>query len=204
LTNNEDRNSRLGSLIWDKRPEFEPFEQHLKGQWLHDGPRLKLEFSRVSNTRHGALTLVIDEEHGAETTVAWRLSKRSDVNEAICDLRCREGTILKCIGQVGHDRGSNSSLPGADAIAEWRRSKNLDAVVWTALKSNFNEKSKEKRLFSVQAAIDHIQNLDANGRAKAFEYISRAPEVVKTPLRSALEATPWFQELQDANNKSES
>jgi hypothetical protein len=33
-----------GSLLWDKRPEFD--EQH--DEWQFDGPKLKIEFSRVS------------------------------------------------------------------------------------------------------------------------------------------------------------
>jgi hypothetical protein len=54
-----------GSLIWDKREEFE----RLHGPWQSDGPSLKIEFSRISSTRGGALTLVIDPHHGAICTV---------------------------------------------------------------------------------------------------------------------------------------
>ena len=51
-----------GSLLWDKRPEFD--EQH--DAWQSDGPYLKIEFSRVSSTRNGALTLVLDTKNGKE------------------------------------------------------------------------------------------------------------------------------------------
>ncbi|MHC2302867.1 hypothetical protein [Rhizobium mongolense] len=49
-----------GSLIWDQRPEF---DMHHKG-WLRGGPVLMLEFSRISESRKSALTLVIDNTHG--------------------------------------------------------------------------------------------------------------------------------------------
>jgi hypothetical protein len=44
-----------GSLLWDKRPNFD--EQH--DDWQFDGPALPPEFSRVSSSRSGVLTLVI-------------------------------------------------------------------------------------------------------------------------------------------------
>ena len=40
-----------GSLLWDTRPEFD--EQH--EPWRHDGPEIKVEFSRVSQSRRGAI-----------------------------------------------------------------------------------------------------------------------------------------------------
>lgn len=73
-----------GSLIWDKRPEFEDYH----GPWQSDGPTLKLEFSRISQkTRLGALTLAIDPSNGAPCRVAYTRSTRKDPNDAICDLR---------------------------------------------------------------------------------------------------------------------
>lgn len=62
-----------GSLLWDGGPEFDKWH----GPWEYDGPSLKLEFTRVSEKRLKALTLVIDAEHGTETSVAWCLSKRA-------------------------------------------------------------------------------------------------------------------------------
>ncbi len=71
-----------------------------RGPWQYDGPNLKIEFSRVSERRLGALTLVLDAEYGSSTTVAWCLSKRETLEDAICDLRCREGTTIERIGHV--------------------------------------------------------------------------------------------------------
>ena len=80
-----------------------------------------------------------------------------------------------------------------EAIREWSERKALDVVVWTDLESNFSEKKKEP--FSVDAAIVHIQGLDAGGKKKATEYVRRAPRFVRTPLRSALEGLPWFSKV---------
>src|SRR5262245_19864397 len=79
-----------GSLLWEDGGDFDRWH----GPWQFDGPTLKLEFSRISETRLGALTLVIDADHGALTTVAWSLSKRKLAADAVADLRCREGTQL--------------------------------------------------------------------------------------------------------------
>ncbi len=177
-----------GSLLWEGGPEFD--QRH--GQWEFDGPTLKLEFSRISKTRLGALTLVIDEERGASTTVAWCRSKRTSMDDAICDLRCREGTTVENIGRRLVSGGAEFVAPGAvgDPILVWAQSKGLDAVVWTALKSNFTR--EKMKSFTVEAAVSHIKELVPDAKAKAAEYVWRAPAFVKTPLRSRLEAEPWF------------
>ena len=78
-----------GSLLWEGGPEFDRWH----APWEYDGPVLKLEFSRVSEKRLKAMTLVIDAEHGVEIAVAWCVSKRTALADATRDLRVREGTI---------------------------------------------------------------------------------------------------------------
>jgi hypothetical protein len=176
-----------GSLLWEGGPEFDRWH----GPWEFDGPTLKLEFSRVSETRLKALTLVIDADHGAETAVAWCLSKRGTLADAMGDLRAREGTTLNNIGRamITSEAPLNCDMP-AGAIAAWARAKHLDAVIWTALESNFKEKTGQ--LFSVEAVLSHVKTLTPEGKAKAAEYVWRAPEFVKTPARTALQKEPWF------------
>ena len=179
-----------GSLLWDKRPEFD--DQH--AEWQRDGPILRLEFSRVSKMRLGALTLVLDAEHGEPCPVAYAFSRREDPDDAIRDLRFREGTTL---GNVGFCflNGNRTQAKKEDAlkrIQDWAMEKEIDVVVWTDLESNFQEKSEGRRPFSVNAALDHIQALDKEGQTAAMEYVSRAPAFVKTPLQEALESQPWF------------
>ena len=68
-----------GSLLWEGGLEFDSWHD----AWEYDGPILKLEFSRISEKRLKALTLVIDTENGAETAVAWCLSKRMTLADAM-------------------------------------------------------------------------------------------------------------------------
>jgi len=138
----------------------------------------------------GALTLVIDEKNGAPCTVAYTESKRRDPEEAICDLRCREGTIPKRIGFHFADGRRRCELPVPDAISKWAAEKSFDAVIWTGLSSNFDG-------FSVDAAIRHLNDLSPEGKIQAAEYLRNAPDFIRTPLRVELEATPWL----DADHK---
>lgn len=177
-----------GSLLWDNRPEFDRWRE----AWQYDGPTLKLEFSRVSTSRCGALTLVIDEIHGTPTVVAWCLSKRGNPDDAVCDLRCREGTTLKNVGRVDVAQQAEPQDHAAvqDAIVSWAWEKRLDVVIWTALTSNFQQKTGQQ--FSVDAALRYLRGLNAEAKAKAAEYVRRAPCFVRTPLRTALEGELWF------------
>lgn len=124
-----------GSLLWEGGLEFDKYHD----EWKFDGPQVQLEFSRISKKRLGALTLVIDRDHGSPTTVAWCFSRRHRVEDAIWDLRCREETTVENIGRL---HVSETPLPAdevtpADPMMMWARSKGIGVVIWTALKSNF-------------------------------------------------------------------
>ena len=184
-----------GSLLWEDQPEFDQWH----GTWKPDGPLLKLEFSRVSSTRLGALTLVVDSEHGAETRVAWCLSRRTTPDDAVADLRCREGCPMSSIARLNVTTSSDdqSAAPeGAKDIAGWARARELDVVVWAALPGNFADKVRKP--FSVQGAIEYLKGLSPPAKVKAAEYIWRAPAFVRTPLRRALEQHPWFHERESS------
>ncbi|MGA2966961.1 MAG: hypothetical protein ABSD64_12170 [Terriglobales bacterium] len=177
-----------GSLLWEGGPEFDKW---IEKPWQYDGPKLKIEFSRVSESRHGALTLVIDD-HGSSTPVAWCLSKRAKLEDVVADLRCRESTTNENIRSVrlGEKSTLQNSLKKDDPIVVWARKRKLDAVVWTALKSNFDEKVKKP--FSVKAVVAYVKTLCPIGKVKAAEYVWKAPDFVKTKVRSALQQEPWF------------
>lgn len=179
-----------GSLLWDKHADFDAHH----GSWLGDGPTLKIEFTRVSETRQGALTLVIDPEHGSDCTVSYAMSSRNDLDDAICDLRCREGTTLKNIGFCYADgsKSSSSNKETLDAVTKWAVAKDIDSVVWTDLLSNFKQKTGKD--FTNEAAVAHLSSLGPAAKAGAAEYVWRAPIFVKTPLRSTLEGVPWFKQ----------
>lgn len=179
-----------GSLLWEGGEAFDRWH----GEWNRGGPIVKLEFSRVSDRRLGALTLVIDDDHGTPTVVSWCLSRRKTVDDAICDLCCREETTVGRIARrtTGRRTGSVPSEERDDPMVPWLRLRNLDAVIWTALKCNFQEKLRKP--FSVEAALSYLKTLGPEAKSQAAEYVWRAPDFVRTPLRSALQREPWFSE----------
>jgi hypothetical protein len=178
-----------GSLLWDQRPAFDA--QH--ESWQDDGPEFNLEFSRISaKTRAGALTLVVDDEHGALCRVAWCLSRRATIDEAAADLREREGTILRRIGRlhVATGRISPREIQPPSSLIAWARSRGLDGVVWTGLPSNYQ--AETGRPFTVADALSYLQNLEAAGQREAVAYVQQAPDFIATPLRTTLLQDDWF------------
>jgi hypothetical protein len=170
-----------GSLLWDSRPEFDQWH----GPWQHDGPVLKIEFSRISISRSGALTLVLDARAGGDIQAAYCLRLRSSPSQAVEDLRKREGTTTANVGYVRpNGEGKSRTSRTRSVIAAWAKARALDAVVWTDLQSNFPEKTGKP--FSVDAAMAYLQGLTEEGRRAAFDYISNAPDFVDTPLRRRL------------------
>jgi hypothetical protein len=166
-----------GSLIWD--PKGLP----TNGEWQLHGPRLPIEFSRISDD--GRVTLVIDADHGGTVSTRYIQSSRTDLGDAVCDLRCRENTVRKHIGFVDlpHKTSSITEFPDHEAaykeIHKWLTTSGFDAVVWTALPSNFKN-------FSIPDAIQYLDALPEAKQLEAFKYINRAPEEVMTPLRTRL------------------
>lgn len=181
-----------GSLLWEGGGEFDRWHD----DWRYDGPSLKLEFSRVSSSRLGALTLVVDAQHGSPTTVAWCLSRRKDPEDdpedAIADLRCREGCSVRNIARLNLPSAPREAVQpeGAKEITAWAQTRKLDVVVWTALPSNFEVEAKKP--FTVSEAIAYLCQLPPAAKVKAAEYIWRAPKFVRTPLRTAMEREAWF------------
>ncbi len=177
-----------GSLLWEAAPEFDRWHD----PWRFDGPTLKLEFSRVSSSRKGVLTLVIDPQHGAPNPVAYCTSRHAILDKAIADLQRREGTTqgnIGCISLAKSDHRYRDPASG-EAILAWATMKGLAAVVWTDLPSNFKEKTGQ--VFSVAAAINYLRTLDPTVKTKALEYIRGTPQFIHTTLRKALETAPWF------------
>lgn len=181
-----------GSLLWDGQNNR--YFDVLHGPWMLDGPELQLEFSRKSRTRSGALTLVIDPKHGASSRVAYAISTRVEPQAAVNDLRRREGTSSENIGRFFGDdstlnRGKSASAVGT--ISAWAKEKGFDVVLWTDLGGDFD--AIQPGLF-VPKAVEYCESLTDDGKAKAVEYVSRAPDFVRTPLKDALERESWFRD----------
>ena len=161
-------------------------------KWEEGGPTLSLEFSRISFTRCGALTLVIDPKNGSKVPTRFAVSARKNICDAICDLRTRESTTVDKIGYIDLVRNSShsdSDYPEViDIVTKWARGKGFDGVVWTDLRSNF--KAEKHECFSIGSALDYLYNLLPTQAKKAREYIQKAPKEVKTRTR-------LWQKLQD-------
>lgn len=165
-----------GSLQWDKRG----LEIH--EPWNEGGVILPIEFARIS--KDGRLTLVITVDHGTELETYWALSKYLSIEDAIENLRKREGTNLKGIGYLNLENNlysSNFSESLINKVKEWATSKSIDAVIWTDLKSNFFEKLNQQ--FTYENALDYLTKLEGELKIKAYEYIKKAPSLTQTELR---------------------
>jgi len=170
-----------GSLLWEGGAAFDAEHE----PWQYGGPLLRIEFSRISSSRNGALTLVIDPEKGSLVRVAWCLSRRSAISEVIEDLRQRERTSPQNIGRVSVAGESQCrDKESLEAIRSWAAQPQLGGVVWTDLRGNFAKQIGAP--FSIDAAKRYLRGLQDEHRTKALEYIRRAPAFVRTPLRDAL------------------
>jgi hypothetical protein len=187
-----------GSLVWDRRileiaENFAPI-----------GPQLPLEFCRVS--LDGRLTIVIDEQHGTPCTTYSAVSNFGNLEAALENLQKREGMPTKrnvgFIVRASRQRSTaaDERHPGAiDAIAAWADATDYDAVVWTALASNFHKRSNVGAPFSVEAAMRYLEGLGTATLQEALKYIRSAPAEIQTPVRAAV-AERWPETTKHARN----
>ena len=175
-----------GSLICDPR------DLPLKGTWQQGGLILPIEFSRISCDCR--LTLVIDPKHGACVRTRFVRSARDDLDDAMCDLRTREGSVTRRIGYVDLAQGAQHSRYHhiADTIKTWAEGHRFDAVVWTDLPSNFEEQTGSP--FSLDTALEYLNRLPRSAAERAREYVRKAPREVDTPLRRMLHDTGWLRD----------
>lgn len=175
-----------GSLIW--KPGDLPIEGQGEDRWQPGGPVLPIEFSRVSSDAR--LTLVIDEAAGTDVPTRIAKSTRKTLIDAVADLRQREGTTMKNIGfsdRLGMEASYKKEKQhafGHRLIFQWLTNNGADAVVWTALKTNYLLQFGCK--FDCEHAAAYLQDLPKAPRANAVEYINRAPNEVVTKFRRYL------------------
>jgi hypothetical protein len=169
-----------GSLVWDPR------NLPIVGEWQPGGPVLCIEFSRISDDDR--LTLVIDERNGTAVPTRFAVSEKADLELAITDLQEREGiTNRDRIGVFERQQGFTSKRAqmkhpkACEKIRAWAENEQFDAVIWTALGPQFFDRICVA--FSPAAAVRYVDELKAESRAKAFEYIRKAPLEIDTPVR---------------------
>ncbi len=168
-----------GSLIW------KPLNLKVKGSWKTDGPLLPIEFARISED--GSLTLVLFPDSDNVRTL-WAFSSFEELDQAIENLRDRERTSRKRIGSISIPNGSSNCQVVPQVlghIRQWTEKKELDAVLWTDLASNFEEKTEKG--FNEENVIEYLRSLTEKELEDAEEYIRKAPEQVTTRIRSLIE-----------------
>jgi len=179
----------FGSLLWD----LDDLAPKVSGEWkMYEGPVLPLEFSLVSRKRHYALALVIDYGDGAPCPTCVIDSVRSEIGAAIVDLANRERMEPTNIGFVDRNTGESRSHreETRNTFWNWIEDRNYDGAVWTDGERNFE--ALTGRAFSLQTAQDHLRSLQGMSLEEARRYIRNAPARVETPLRRALENSPWW------------
>ena len=184
-----------GSLIWDLQSKHQWFQDTID-VWQAEGPTLPIEFCRISSSRERALTLVLQPTPiGSPCRVSFAVSKRGDLADVIADIAKREDCGVAKIGccLAAEPANATGQYPNLCAtIQRWLDNiePKLDAVVWTDLENNFEERSDRMKPFSVGEALIHLKRLPPGGRSKAAEYVWRAPDFVQTKLRRKIETWP--------------
>ncbi|MEL6583526.1 MAG: hypothetical protein AAFQ36_06805 [Pseudomonadota bacterium] len=176
-----------GSLLWD----LDDLAPKVRGGWqMRAGPRLPMEFSRISPKRKLGLVVCLDPENGVPCATHTIESTRAALSDTVADLAARERAPLERIGFVGEGRSHSRLLAVIDAVEAWLETSPYAAVVWTDLEPNFAEVRGEP--FSVQRGMAYLQTLSGENWDEAYRYISEAPADTDTPLRRALAAQPWW------------
>jgi hypothetical protein len=166
-----------GSLVWDPRglPVLEP--------WSGDGPDAPIEFTRQSND--GRITLVIDRD-AKPVPLLWAPIKSSGIENAQRALCFREGITTKnwrsLIGLWQPGQPNPIEIP---RLSRWATDRDLNAVIWTALRPRFNE---EERSPSLSEVVTYLRGLTGSRRNRAQEYVEKAPRQIDTNYRSKIEA----------------
>jgi hypothetical protein len=171
-----------GSLIWDPR------ELAKRSRWHRSGPRLPIEFARVSKDRR--LTLVLHAPSKPQQAY-WACSTLASVQATRSNLAAREKAPIEWIHTATRGEPSDPASSVEVAVCAWLRAQpDLDAAVWTGLPATLDGPDL------VAQSVAHVASLRAvpNVYARAREYVVRAPGQIQTVVRSALRAQGWLDE----------
>jgi hypothetical protein len=182
-----------GSVVWKPDTlgeQLVPLKDRPKDDLYFErgGPKLPLEFSRISDD--GRLTLVIDEQHGESVPTRFAISERDKLPEAVTDLwirekhftgepsaaaaRSKDDNIIGYTDRSGRDASFNAHPNhkfAYELIMPWLQKSDFEAVVWTALASNY--KIKRQCGFSVDDAINYLKGLREGSRERAFRVYTK-------------------------------
>ena len=177
-----------GSLVWKPTDRGVTLRLRTPDDWRTDGPRLPVEFARISCD--GSLTLVVVPSYPKEVTTLWSVSAHHHLNEAIRNLASREGITenLEAIHGVFRSGLPIGSVDRdvATTIHSWLLKRpRLDAAIWTGLGTHptrWRDRGYEEG-FTPDNALSYLRSLRGDGGHPAFEYLMKAPAQVTTPVR---------------------
>ena len=114
---------------------------------------------------------MIDNKSGFSNPVYYAITKTTNLNNAIQNLKIREKTITKYIGYINLKNDSSrysERLTDSDikSIKKFALKHNIDAIVWTDLFPNFKNFSTENALKYIERKKKDIQLYN-----KMIEYI---------------------------------
>ena len=105
-----------GSLIWD----LDDLAPHVTGPWrMRAGPRLPMEFARVSPKRKMGLAVCLDETHGVPCRTHVIASLRRRLWRATIDLARRERASPRRIGAVCLESGGRAGAACDRGRCRW-------------------------------------------------------------------------------------
>ena len=183
-----------GSLIWD----LDTLAPHVRLPWaMGAGPRLPMEFSRVSPKRRMGLVVCLDPA-GVPCPTHAVASTRGRLDRAIAESRApRAGAGTPDRRRLPRHGGA---CQGRKAIVvtvrDWCRGAGWTGAVWTDLLPNYAEMLGEA--FSIERGHAYLQTLAGESLDEAVRYIENAPAATDTPLRRRLNTDPWVARAGDA------
>ena len=188
-----------GSLIWDlgglpveklergapvPRWVLSPEGEDI-GDWKPDGPLVRVEFARQSGGKKpDRLTLVLFDAAERQPSL-WARMTVPNLGEAIRALARREhreiaeenidSWSMRNIGRWSEGEADPPDIPGLGA---WATARDIESVVWTALKPKFCDLEVAP---TEDQAIAFLRGLSDDTATK--KYVRRVPPQIDTPYR---------------------
>jgi hypothetical protein len=155
---------------------------------------LPIEFARIS--QDGRLTLVIHPSSKDQRTY-WALSEFTTVDEVRRNLGERENAKVADIHYLvrNGDTSKGISQQIVERLNAWLAANDdIQAVVWTGLCSNWEE--KRGRDFTVDDAVNYLKTLEFSETHEAIiyrarEYVRNTPPNIQTKVREKMRALGW-------------
>ena len=174
-----------GSLLWN----FKTLK--IETEWTKSNIKFPLNFSRISDSGNGRLTLVIDET-GEMNNVYYAKTSFSNLNIAINKLKSREKTSNKNIGFINITTNTVRTSLFDDKkireLTEFAKKNKIDGLIWTEITPNFNEIFGKP--YSKENAIEYIKSKMDNKRLYnkilGYIFLSKIYGNIKTQLSSTL------------------